>query len=281
MARLNNLIKAIDNYLEKCHDYPKARAIREFNPQNYQEETWDSSHDIIPSPQGYLQRTQEDLQKTVNYTSLEMGAMEDYATCSFIPLNHWLNGGELPTTYSEVQELAITTGVMGYLQGEDGNFIHDDTTKGEFVMAVHNFTGKWGSSEHTYVDLTMPQEDKLISRAIQKTPPLQQDTVLYTYRELPLDLKVGDHGVIKGYGSTSFNPYVIDDIMEGGAWVQREKNRRLKCKVYAPKGTQGVVLGDTTVGHIAWQSEWLLNKNQRYFVHSIDYDKMEAEIVLY
>lgn len=280
MVKFNNILKIIEDYTDKCHDYPKANAIKNFNPENYQEEIWDESSRTIPSPQGHLQRTQEELQKSVNYTNLEHGALDDYQTNSFIPLNYWLNGGHLPTTKRELWE---TFGFMGYLRDKEGNLIYeDDATDLEFCMAVHNYTGGFDSREgHEYVDLSMPEEDELIHRAIQKTPSLQQDTVLYSYRQLPLNLKVGDHNVIRGYGSTSFNPYVIDDIMNNGQWVQGEKDVRFKCKIYAPKGTNGMVLNRDTSGIPAWQSEWLLDKGQRYFVHSINYETMEAEIVLY
>lgn len=284
MVKFNSIVKAIDDYVQKCHDYPKATAMRNFDPNNFMEERWSENPEKIPSPQGTLQRVQEELQGSINYTNLEKGALGDYKTNSFLPLNYWLNGGKLPTNERELERLEWEIGFHGYMRGEDGELLigDDDNAKGELVMPVHNYTVSWENREgHEYVDLSMPQEDELIKRAIDKSPKLQQDTVLYSYRELPLDLKEGDHGVIKGYGSTSFNPYVIDDIMNNGQWVQGQKDRRLRCKIYAPKGTDGIVLNRQVSGSLAWQSEWLLNKNQRYFVRSINYETMEAEIVLY
>ena len=94
-------------------------------------------------------------------------------------------------------------------------------------------------------------------------------------------MKVGDHSAIKGFGSCSYNPYVIDDIEQGGPWVQGEKNRRYKVKVYAMKGTKGIVLNDHSSGIPPWQSEWLLDKGQKYVVWSKNDNDMTAEIILY
>ncbi len=282
MVKYTSIINTIEEYVEKCHDYPKANAIRNFDPDNFIEEVYydGTEKNRIPSPQGHLQRTQEELQKNVNYTNLEIGTMHDYQTNSYIALNYWLNGGELPTNRRSPMMMDIGFW-MGYIRGEDGELISGEG-EGEFVMAVHNYTGGWRSKEgHEYIDLSIPQEDELLHRAIDKTPPLQQDTVLYRYGELPDGLSVGSHSVIKGYGSTSFNDYVPQDIMNNGAWVQEEKDRRFNIKVYAPKGTKGVVFNRESSGLPAWQSEFLLDKGQRYFVHSIDYENMTAEIVLY
>ena len=50
--------------------------------------------------------------------------------------------------------------------------------------------------------------------------------------------------------------------------------------IYAPTGTKGVVLNRHN-GCVDWQSELLLDKNQRYVVLSRDDKNMTAEILLY
>lgn len=283
MVKYDSILKIMDNYVQKCTDYPKYQALKYFKEHmdEFQEERYDSDPNRIPSPQGHFQRMQEQLQEDVEYDAFEQATLEDYQTNSFIPLGYYLNDGLMPTTKNEMRQLGFTFG--GYIQNEDGDFLYGDRAdeKGVFVVPVHYYPDGRENGNHEYITLSMAEEDKHISSAIQKSPPLQQDTVLYSYRELPLDIKEGNHGVIKNYGSCSFNEHVCEDIRDNGEWVQGEKDRRYMCKIYAMKGTQGVVLNERITDLPPWQSEWLLNKNQRYIVWSKNDDDMTAEIILY
>lgn len=280
MVKYRNILKTIDSYV-KCHDYPKAVAMREFDPLNYKDEEWDTYPKQIPSPQGKLQRIQENLQKNIDYSRQESIALRDYQTTSYLPLNQMLNGRQLPTSGKDLFKYELRSGVMGGIRDKKtGKTSLSEEAEGEFVTRVRDGTFD-EDGEPNYVYMSMPEEDRLISSAIDKSPTLQDNTILYSYRQLPLTLKVGDHGTLKGYSSTSYNPYVIENIMEKGEWVIGSEDHRFKCKIYAPKGTRGLVLNEQTSGKSAWQSEWLLDKNQKYFVRSINYETMEAEIVLY
>ena len=283
MVKYSTLLDIIEKSLNKCHDYPKAMALDYFknNQNNFKGETYDYgvNPNQLPSPQGELQRIQEELQENVDYDEYETGTLYGYQTNNYIELGIWLNTGQMPTTPNEADEI-FGTFAQGYMLDENGEYMGRD--RGDEVGTYHT-TIPYGlrSGDSHRIDVTLEDQDRYLTSAIDKSPPLQQDTVLYSYRELPADIQVGDHGTFRGYSSCSYNPFVIESIEKSGGWVQGEKDRRYKVKVYAPFGTKGLVVGDTTSTNWSWQSEWLLGKNQRYIVWSKnDFDRT-AEIILY
>lgn len=284
MVRYSTIIDIIDKSLNKCHDYPKARALDYFkaNQDNFANETYDygDNPNQLPSPQGHLQRIQEELQEDVEYTDLETGTIYGYQTNNYIELGIWLNTGQMPKTPNEIREVfgGLAT---GYMLDENGNYMNR-WERGDEQGTYHStILSGLREDDTTPVRMTLEDQDKHLTSAINKTPPLQQDTVLYSYRELPADIQVGDHGTFRGYSSCTYNPFVVDDIKQGGPWVVGEENRRYKVKIYAPFGTKGMVVGETTSTNLTWQSEWLLGKNQRYIVWSKNDNDMTAEIILY
>lgn len=248
----------------KCgNDYPKARALKYWqeHKDEFQTETYYEDSEKIPSPVGRLQGIQADLQEDVDYTGIEMGVAHDYSTNSYIPLGMYLNN--VPNWEKEAR-----TWVMAYDFGQG------------FVMAVIDFD-KRNTGESPYVDLSMPEESEILSGMIDKSPRVQTDTTVYRYGELPLDISVGEHGVIKGFQSTSYNPYVaFKDIPEGGTWARVEADKRYKTTVHVMKGAKGMVLNRHN-GCMDWQSELLLDKGMRYVVLDKNDTDMTAEILLY
>lgn len=264
---INNIIEKSVLTVVKCHDYPKALALKYYNEHKdeFQTETYTTNNRVLPSPVGKLQRIQGGLQESVNYESLEKGVARDYSTNSYIPLNMMLNG------VSNWEEESEFMGVMSYDFG-DG-----------FVMPVLDFD-KDNDPDYEgspWVDMSMPQESEMLSGMIDKSPRVAVDSTVYRYGELPVDVEIGGHGRFKGFQSTSYNPFVaFEDIPEGDMWVQGEKDRRYKMTVHIMHGTKGMVLNEHT-GCLDWQSELLLDKGMRYVVLDKNDSDMTAEILIY
>lgn len=254
---INNIIEKSVLTIVKCHDYPKALALKYYNlhKDEFQTETYTTNNRILPSPSGKLQRVQAGLQENVDYTGLEKGVAHDYSTNSYIPLNMMLNN--VPNWQDKCRFIT--------------HYIND---KGEFIMPVDDGRGEW-------TDVSINRESQILSEMINKSPQVAVDTTVYRYGELPLDIEIGGHGRFKGFQSTSYNPFIaFEDIPEGGAWVQGEKDRRYKMTVHVMKGTKGMVLNEHTGCH-DWQSELLLDKGMRYVVLDKNDSDMTAEILIY
>ncbi len=262
MVSKEHITKSFDYAIQKCHDYPKAVALRTFSEKTWESETYDGNVNTedLPSPVGRLQQIQADLQEQVEYESLEKGALHDYSTDSFILVNPYLYG---------VSDWMDAVDFMG------GVYINE---KGEAVLAILDETldnGRGG-----WADATVPQEIELLDSAIEKSPRVAENSIVYRFGELPTGIKEGEHGVFKGFTSTSYNEWVaFDDIAEGGMWIDNRADR-YKMRIFTPSGTKGVVLNRHT-GCMDWQSELLLGRNQKYVVLNINNDDMTADILLY
>ena len=247
----------------KCHDYPKAQALLywEKHKQDFQTEDYGGMEtETLPSPVGVLQRVQAKLQDNVDYTSIERGVAKCYSTNSYIPLGMMLNN--IPNWEDQANDWVISY--------DFGN---------GFALPVLDSPNNDGNGK--WVDLTMPQQSEILSTMIDKSPRVAVDTTVFRYGELPLDIGVGEHGTIKSFMSTSYNPFIaFKDIPEGGAWAQVEADKRYKMTVHVMEGTKGMVLNRHT-GCMDWQSELLLDKGMKYIVLDKNDDDMTAEILLY
>ena len=260
------ILEIINKSLQiKCHDYPKAIALQYYNEHkdDFRSEEYPTGVDTetLPSPVGRLQQQQADLQEDIYYESLERGALHDYSTDSFIPLGLMLNN-------------------VPNWQDKCGFIRHIINDKGEFIMPVldedyNNGKGRW-------YNMRITDESDLISQAIDKSPRVVEDCIVYRYGELPMDIGVGGHGKFNSFTSTSYNEYIaFKDIPTGGTWLSSaDKAKRYKMRIFTPTGTKGVVLNEHT-GCRDWQSELLLDKGQRYIVLARDDDNMTADILLY
>ncbi len=113
---------------------------------------------------------------------------------------------------------------------------------------------------------------KDIDCLMNKSPGLIEDMVLYRGGKLDIHLREGDHSKFKGYTSTTFQKYTADEYTSSGDML---------IKVYAPKGTKGIVGNDDwNFRNGFMEHEYVLPRNQGFTVLSIDYDKGIAEIIL-
>lgn len=243
-------------HIVKCGDYPKAKALREYNenPSRFKTEQYDTNPNQIPSPIGRLQKIQEDLQSNVEYEELEKGVAHAYSTNDFTPINDFVykkKGWDRPKPFH--------SGII-------------DRNGGFEKKAVLNGDEGWAFK-------TVPEEIELLDSLIEKSPPLQEDTVLYRYGSLPEGIEIGGHGRMEGYMSSSYNEYVaFDDIPNNGTWNMGDN--RFKLRIFAPKGTKGVVI-DENLECMDWQSEFLIGRKQKFILLNMDNEKGTADILLY
>ena len=256
MVSYNIIEDIIDKsiFLVKCDDYPKAIELRNFNPQDYQIERYDEDDDVDnvhDSPVGELESIQQELQFDMEYSTVEDNIVHGYGQFSFAYVNRFLQGRLDWDVYNYYTK-------MGTLNPN----LHIKRTVG------------FDEDNHP-VQLTINQYINSLSEIIKKTPPLQQDTVLYCGCRWEKGLVPGQSGRIKSFRSTSFNEKVARFFRN----LRNEDGGKYLVKIYAPKGTLGLDMDDRWAS--TFQSEWLLDKGQRYVVLSQDDNKKEVEILLY
>lgn len=267
------ILKEVTLAMEKCgNNYPKAKALKYYNEHknDFQSEEYLSNSRRIPSPVGVLQQAQADLQEQIIYDGLEKGVLHDYSTNSFVPLGMYLNN--IPNWEEECEFIGYDFGDGFIMPVLDYDRVDDDG----YTLPQYKDGG-------ARVDLSMPQESEMLSNMIDKSPRVQTDSIVYRYGDLPIDIGVGEHGVIKSFQSTSYNPYVaFEDIAEGGTWIdQYDKGMvRYKQRIFVMKGTRGIVLNKHT-GCMDWQSELLLDKGMKYVVLAKDDANLTADILVY
>ena len=123
-----------------------------------------------------------------------------------------------------------------------------------------------------WIDMRMENLDS----AIDKSPPLDFDATLFRYGDFPTGMKVGETGKFKGYTSTSLQEETAERFKDG---FDHDATGRYKITIRTPKGTKGVLLNDTFEG--MKEHEFLLGRNQKYIVLSVNDETREVEIGLY
>lgn len=113
---------------------------------------------------------------------------------------------------------------------------------------------------------------KNIDSAIDKSPGLAQDTILYRGGHWDTTLKKGDKGTFKGYSSTSYSNEDMGMFSGFG-------EERYTMEIYADKGTKGISINDT-FGGLSGEKEFLLPRNQNYEVIEVDNKNRVAKIHL-
>ncbi len=127
---------------------------------------------------------------------------------------------------------------------------------------------------------------KYIDEIMKESPGLIKDTVLFRGGSWDIHLNVGDHSNgFKGYQSTTFQEDTAQSYKDsydlGKFEIANEYPKKgMLVKIYAPKGTKGLCGNDDRFVNGFAEHEFVLPRNQGFTVLSIDYDKMEAEIVL-
>ena len=124
----------------------------------------------------------------------------------------------------------------------------------------------------SYVDERIDQLDS----AIDRSPPMDTDVTLFRYGHFPSGMKVGDTGKFKGYTSTSFQEETAERFKNG---FDHDSSGRYKITIRTPKGTKGVLLNDTF--ETMKEHEFLLGRNQKFMVLSVNDETREVEIGLY
>lgn len=261
------------NIDEKCkpgYISPSVRASK-FNEKEFASEEYNLNQNPHPSedeinmhwssPQGRLQKIQSDLQKEVDYSNEDIEVTKSWSVSLFIPLNNFLYNGEVD----------YSTGVT----------VRDDSYNPDDFEDTFEYLDK---AVHTY---SVEESSDLLSNVIKKSPALQENAVTYRYGPVDdlRDMEVGDKGSFKGFTSTSFNYTVATNALKKQVCGWCEDDRAV-IRVFNPQGTKGVIV-DGTLQAKDWQSEWLLDKNQKYVLVGkgmVDYDGDEVytyDILLY
>lgn len=260
MVKFDNILKAMDEYLTKCTDYPKYQALKYFKEhrEEFQEESWESGTGRLvdgDAPVGKLQQLQEDLQDDVDYDGKEKGATYRYSRSEFEDLQLYNNG----------------------LIDKDDSFVRvydiDDYSFDDHEDDIYDYD---------YDNYDLEETSQFIDGAIDKSPPLQQDTVFHRIGRLDRDddeyIAEGEHSVFKGFTGVSYNPNVPKRGLDFAGWMDRY--HRYDLKIYAMKGTKGMALYPHNGCH-DWQAEFLLGRGQKFIVLSRNDSTKEAEILLY
>ena len=249
-ALLDNGIINSDLY-EKCRGYksPSQRA-KEFDASKFIEEDYDEDSEIYDTQQdssvlGDLELRQWELQRKKEYTDEDISILTEYKISSYDEINDYLWGN-----------------LVGF--GDNQRHLTDD----DEIYLEREVNGD-------DVSLTLKELTDKLSNIIDKSPRLQQDTILYHSGAFNGSLEVGDYGALKGFTSTSFNKNFTDKWSE-------ENNSPYQLKIYAPKGTKGIAI-DGVAENIILQNEFTLDKNQKYVVVGKDTNTNPptVEILLY
>lgn len=267
MVKYKTIIKTIENYI-KCHEYPKAIALKNFNPENFHEEEISTTDRFAP---GTFEEWQRELQSNVEYTEIEKCVVGLYNSSSFSALQKYLNGDE---SWKE-EVFKFSNGHYGVFASYPTYDLVDD---GNGHMIAENY-------KMNHNNLTMKQYSETLHDICDKSPTLAQNTVLYRWGRLPLGtngeiIGEGGHGRFKGFIGACFGEEHLDGILDQlTQWGN--SNTRYKLKIYAPEGTKGVTMTHECGAENPYQNEFLLDKGQRFIILSRNDKTKEASILLY
>ena len=167
---------------------------------------------------------------------------------------------------------------------EDGMHYNTDTYEGKSALAMDNyFNGDSQHINHTishdgYMKALNNQQKtqmKSIDNLMERSPGLQQDTILYRGGHFDIHLREGDSFSFKGYTSTTFQRE-SSDVYKGSDGDEAD----MTYVIHAPKGTKGICGGDGNFNNNNWEHEYVLPRNTKMTVLSIDYETMTCEVVI-
>ena len=285
--------KSLDDAISKC-GYTLHDLFTDFNPKDFRKERYSRKDGQIrsanPSPVGPLQQLQEDLQDKIDYTNEEKSILDLYTCSSFWDYTaYFYHKGELEDIYGTGWKYNVYS---WHWEGswKEGNLERVFDKPQRFKeYSVWDFEGlkvpqdklppgEDGVNPKRIGKVNFKESIDILDNMIDKSPPLQENTVLYRYGTFDPNLMPGETGKWKSYTSTSFNSYIYTGIKKYTGFNPGDDD--WKIKIYAPKGTKGVVPCPNT-GCTDWQSEFTLGRNQKYMVISRDPFKRTAEILLY
>ncbi len=258
MVQYKTLVNVINDYVLKC--YPKENALKYF--EAHKEEFLKNSY-----PNVNLFQQRESVQEDVDYTFWEKTFLFSYASTYFVQLQQYNN--EIYDSFERAYQDIYSDSV--------------GKRDGDYTLNVE-YTDENGEYNADYIK--MGDIQKGIDSAIERSPPINVDCVVYRYGRLPVDNKgepvnVGGHGKFKGYsGATYDSELVFDDYaqLHNSGWMNKEN--RYNLTIYTPKGTKGVAIGES-VNCFPREKELLLGRNQKCIVLSRNDETKEAEILLY
>ena len=166
---------------------------------------------------------------------------------------------------------------------DDGMHYNLDSFEGKSALAMDNYFN--GDSQHINYTIshdgyvkslndTQRTQMKTIDNLMEKSPGLLQDTILYRGGHFNIHLKAGDNFSFKGYVSTTFQESTSDVYKDSG------DDFDMTYVIHAPKGTKGICGGDDSFNNNNWEHEYVLPRNTKFTVLSIDYDAMTCEVVI-
>ncbi len=261
MVKYTSILNTIEEYTNKCTNYPKANAIRFFkeHKDQFQMETWSdgSNGELIDgdtAPVGDLHKAQIELQEDVEYDGLEKGSAFLYSTSLFCDLQEYNN--EEPS-YGDLDFPVPVIDSETFDSYEDDIWDYD-------------------RERRTYEQISQHIDD-----AIKKSPGLKQPTLLFRKGRVDSDewtyLEEGMKGKFKGFTGTSYNPRIPRKGMSWASWMSSD---RYQLSIYAMPDVKCMVLNPQNGCH-DWQAEVLFPRNQRYVVMERDDDKRTATLLFY
>ena len=291
--------KSLDDAVGKCVTIKER--FEGFNAKDYKSEKYSKKLGQIKSaeksPVGALQQKQEDLQEEVDYTNEEKSILNSYSVSTFSWFDSYFNKGNGHAHGQDTIQFGKNTRWMldvykwewtEYYDEEYGTMMERYGFKEPLEYKdfnIYDFEGfdaqdrSAGLYDRKIGEVDFPKAIDIVDNMIDKSPPLQENTVLYRVGVFDPNLKPGETSKFKSYTSTSFNSYVARNGIKKYAGFDPSDDC-YQLKIYAPKGTKGVVPCQNT-GCEDWQSEYTLGRNQKYIVLSVDNVSKTAEILLY
>lgn len=266
---------------DKCRGYlSPSQRVKKFNPNDFVQETYAENQDwnntkkesYFISPVGTLQQIQQDLQDKTDYPTEDKNFMNNFHWDSYwFYINQFLNKDMNEKTRE-------------FIFDENGDFRkHDVFMKGELTLGPDDYSeDKKFMGYHNSYTVPMDINDMIgrTSKVIDESPRLQQNTLLHRFGTWTPGLKAGDWGDLKGFLSTSYNPYVAEESIKhsGLNWIDSD---RYMMNIYALKGVKGLVMDSNNFDSGNRYSEWLLDNGQRYVVLSQDDINKTVDILVY
>lgn len=308
MVQYKTLVNVINDYVLKC--YPKENALKNFNRDDFKEEFYEEGAEgdygmidydtgetvYMERPEGELYTAQEKAQKDVyramrkdktavwNNTSefyMIQQAEERYQEDYFNLFQAFNNKDD-----EMLKECWDTLSEQNLIRMKDDDY-HDGWETDYDNWEVQWWDMQWTPSlvsESTF----LPLKDACdwLEKGIEKAPPVQENVKAFRWGRLPLDsngepIGVGGHGKFDSFTSTTYEKQIAFDengYLQKSGWGN--KDNRYNITVYVPKGTQGLVYGDSNDCY-NFQNEVVLNRGQKFILLSRNDETKEAEILLY
>lgn len=276
MVTRNIILKSLDDAISKCGPTIKQR-FENFNPKDFSKEKYSSDQDVKGdrSPIGEIQRRQGDAQKDIDYTITDKMVSSLYQFHLFNDLNSYLNKVTFEDMFGNKHR-------VGEYDIEFISKFSDDHSEYLGMEMVKTPVTYGLMIDDVLTEKTIPELGDMLSEAIDKSPRLLEPTLLYRFGHFEKGMKAGDTGKFDAFLSATFNEYVARKGIKNMNYLKLAESRksRYQMRIYAPKGTKGMVLNRYN-GCDDFQSEFLIDKGQKYIVLNVNDKKKTVDILLY